>query len=109
MYFYYKKVGSESVISAIRVTKHSYDEVEHFCGEKYAGRLNKNDIRIDCTKISNLWEYIIKDIDGNFYSCPKSVFERSYKMLSIDDVIKYGKYDECGNFVGMPEKIHIKD
>lgn len=105
MVYFYRKVDSGNVISAIQVTRHNYDEIKHFCGKKYVGMLKKEDIRIDCTKIATLWEYIIKDIDGNFYSCPKSIFNRSYKMLSIDDIMKYGKRDDQGSFLDMPEKI----
>lgn len=75
------------VIEAVQLTKENFKEVCEWIGpdiltdgtseeEHYISVFDgENDLSI------GLWDYVIKGIEGEFYSCSSSVFDKTYEKV----------------------------
>lgn len=79
---FYKKKPVE--IEAMQFLPNNASKVEEWCGGNLRGILNPEQewtleiYTLEGTMRSNIGDYIIKGIQGEFYSCKKDIFEETY-------------------------------
>ena len=82
-----------AVIEAVRWTGDNFDELEKFAG-KFVERGQKNGElfvnTLEGTIHAKLGDYIIMDIQGEFYPCDSEIFKKTYEIvepIGIDDFL----------------------
>lgn len=76
------------VIEAIQWNGNNEREIKDFCGEraKFEGKQFKNlyIYTLEGTMFSNVGDYIIKGVRGEFYPCNEKVFLQTYRKVKED-------------------------
>lgn len=71
-------------IEAVQWTGENIKEIGHFTRGKahYNVWLDTFEIKtLEGTMIANVGDYIIKDINGEFYFCKPDIFEQTYELV----------------------------
>ena len=76
------------VIEAVRWTGKNQTEIDKFCRMKVVWSENKKTflvLTLEGTMLASTGDYIIKDVNGEFYPCKPDVFAKTYERVADND------------------------
>ena len=83
-----KYVKKPIVVEVIQWTGDNLDEITDFAGNIVSkdvnGHLVVNTLEGNMVSPNKTHDYVIKGIDGEFYICEKSIFEKTYECIDDD-------------------------
>lgn len=77
-----KYIRKQVVIEAVQFNGKNSADIHEFCGDKAREPVGKNYLEIETLEgiyIVSPGDYIIKDVNGEFYPCKPDAFEMTYE------------------------------